>query len=129
MLSGRGLCDGLITRTEESYRLWCVVVCDLKNKEAIARHWAARAIGKNAHKGLIILKLINKCTKRKTVMILVRPTLTYVCDTWTLSVGDINNVLELGREIVRKIFGSIKCEEEWSISYKGIVEVDKRRRY
>ena len=30
VLSGRGLCDGLITRTEESYRLWCVVVCDLE---------------------------------------------------------------------------------------------------
>jgi len=29
-LSGRGLCDGLITRPEESYRLWCVVVCDLE---------------------------------------------------------------------------------------------------
>ena len=28
MLSGRGLCDELITRPEESYRLWCVVVCD-----------------------------------------------------------------------------------------------------
>jgi hypothetical protein len=27
VLSGRGLCDGLITRTEESYRLWCVLVC------------------------------------------------------------------------------------------------------
>jgi len=29
-LSGRGLCDELITRPEESYRLWCVVVCDLE---------------------------------------------------------------------------------------------------
>ena len=28
MSSGRGLCDGLITRPEESYRLWRVVVCD-----------------------------------------------------------------------------------------------------
>ena len=27
VLSGRGLSDGLITRPEESYRLWCVVVC------------------------------------------------------------------------------------------------------
>jgi hypothetical protein len=27
-LSGRGLCDGLITRPEEFYRPWCVVVCD-----------------------------------------------------------------------------------------------------
>ena len=30
MLSGRDLCDELITRPEESYRLWCVVVCDLE---------------------------------------------------------------------------------------------------
>jgi hypothetical protein len=28
-LKGRGLCDGLVTRPEESYRLWCVLVCDL----------------------------------------------------------------------------------------------------
>jgi len=31
LLSGRGLCDELMTRPEESYRLWCVVVCDLEN--------------------------------------------------------------------------------------------------
>jgi hypothetical protein len=30
VLSGRGLCDELITRPGESYRLWCVVVCDLE---------------------------------------------------------------------------------------------------
>ena len=30
MLSGRGLCDELITRPEVSYRLCCVVVCDLE---------------------------------------------------------------------------------------------------
>jgi hypothetical protein len=33
VLSGRGLCDEVIIRPEESYRhyrLWCVVVCDLE---------------------------------------------------------------------------------------------------
>jgi len=35
VLSGRGLCDGLITRPEESYRLWCVVVCDLKKTNLV----------------------------------------------------------------------------------------------
>jgi len=30
VLAGRGTRDGLITRPEESYRLWCVVVCDLE---------------------------------------------------------------------------------------------------
>jgi hypothetical protein len=47
VLSGRGLCDELITRPEESYRLWCVVVCDqesLMNEEALT-HWGL--LGKN----------------------------------------------------------------------------------
>jgi len=30
VLSGRGFCDELITRPEKSYRLWCVVQCDLE---------------------------------------------------------------------------------------------------
>ena len=33
MLSGRGLCDELITRPEESYCLWRVVVCDLETSK------------------------------------------------------------------------------------------------
>jgi hypothetical protein len=36
VLSGRGLCDGLITRPEESYRLWCVV-CGLKQTSWMRR--------------------------------------------------------------------------------------------
>ena len=30
VLLGRVLCDELLTRSEESYRLWCIVVCDLE---------------------------------------------------------------------------------------------------
>jgi len=40
MLSGRGLCDKLITRPEESYRLWCAIVRELenlKNEEGMTR--------------------------------------------------------------------------------------------
>jgi len=29
VLSGRGLCDKLLTRPQGYYRLWCIVVCDL----------------------------------------------------------------------------------------------------
>jgi len=35
VLSGRGLCDELITRPEESYRLCCVVVCDLETSRMV----------------------------------------------------------------------------------------------
>ena len=38
VLSGRGLCDELITRPEESYRPWCVVVCDLETSR-MRRPW------------------------------------------------------------------------------------------
>jgi len=34
VLSGRGLCDGLIICSEESYRLWRVVVCDQETSYA-----------------------------------------------------------------------------------------------
>jgi hypothetical protein len=40
VLSGRGLGDGLITRPEEFYRLWHIVLCDQEtsNEEAKARY-------------------------------------------------------------------------------------------
>jgi len=45
VLSGRGLCDELITRPEESYRLWYVVVCDLETSR-MRRPWPA--LGRSA---------------------------------------------------------------------------------
>jgi len=38
VLSGRGLCDELITRPQECYGLWCVVVCDLETS-CMRRLW------------------------------------------------------------------------------------------
>jgi hypothetical protein len=49
VLLGKGLRDELITRPEESYRLWCVVVGDLEttkvlvNEEEAKVHWGAIA--------------------------------------------------------------------------------------
>jgi len=45
VLSGRGLCDEMITRPEESYRLWCVVVCD-QDTSRMRRPWPA--LGRSA---------------------------------------------------------------------------------
>jgi len=47
VLSGRSLCDELITRPEESYRLWCVVVCDLEN---LVNEEAMTHVGSQRHK-------------------------------------------------------------------------------
>jgi len=45
VLSGRGLCDALMTRPEESYRLLYVVVCDLETSR-MSRPWPA--LGRSA---------------------------------------------------------------------------------
>ena len=60
VLSGRGLCDELITRPEECYRLWCVVVCDLeKNKP---REWGGQGLlGGYRDK---IKKIVLNCSSR-----------------------------------------------------------------
>ena len=55
VLSGRGLCDELITRPEESYWLWCVVVCDLETSR-MRRPWPA--LGRSATAKKIIISII-----------------------------------------------------------------------
>jgi hypothetical protein len=77
-LSGRGLCDELITRPEKSYRLWSVVVCDLETS-CMRRPWSTGgccAKNKNGNgKQIKINKLINqnsrssKSCKYKTIFI------------------------------------------------------------
>jgi len=42
VLSSRGLCDELITRPEESYRLWCVV-CDIETTKILVNEEEAKA--------------------------------------------------------------------------------------
>ena len=58
LLSGRGLCNELITRPEESYRLWCVVVCDLETSR-MRRPWPAlgcSATKKNTSRKLFVVQ-------------------------------------------------------------------------
>jgi hypothetical protein len=56
VLSGRGICDNLITRPEESYRLWCVVVCDLVNlmNYEVLAHWGLTRQTKERRKSIIV---------------------------------------------------------------------------
>ena len=56
VFSGRGLCDELITRPEESCRLWCVIVCDLEPHEWGGRspRWTAASKKKKKRTSLYI---------------------------------------------------------------------------
>ena len=57
VLSGRGLCDGLTTRREESYRLWRVVVCDQETSKTRRLKSATEAVKNTTTMG---------CNARKT---------------------------------------------------------------
>jgi len=80
-LSGRDLCDELITRPEESHLAWCVVVCKLKTSW-MRRLWPPG--GCCAKKKKLVLKAIIRtvswyftlpyCSIRKcTTIIFIRP--------------------------------------------------------
>ena len=61
VLSGRGLCDELITRPEESYRLWWVVVCDLETSR-MRRPWPT--LGRSATETKKCVKVCMSWNKR-----------------------------------------------------------------
>ena len=62
----------------------------------------------------MVSKLFNYNT-RKLHVTLIRPVMNCTHETWTLTVGDINNLRVFGRQIVSKIFGMIQCKKGWRI--------------
>jgi hypothetical protein len=62
VLSRRGFCDELITRPEESYRQWCVVVCDLETSW-MRRSWPTGGRCANGGEAHSKLKLRGKDNK------------------------------------------------------------------
>jgi len=70
--SGRSPCDELITRPEESYRLWCVVECDVET-ECMRRVWPMGAVAPNE----------KKCTTPKMSVSITSTTTTTTTTTTT----------------------------------------------
>ena len=46
-------------------------------------------------------------------MTLIGPVVIYACETWTLSLQNINNLLVFESQMLRKIHGPIHCKERW----------------
>jgi hypothetical protein len=86
VLSGRGLCDGLITRPEDSYRLCRFVMCDQEtsNEEAKARYGAVKNI---TRRGVTPRKQTNKPSVYIVVFLLAQQP-TY--EIFRTSVNNIN---------------------------------------
>ena len=54
---------------------------------------------------------------------MIRPDVTYLSDTWTLTAKDENNLLIFERQILRKIFDPVNTDNVWRI--RNNMEIDK----
>ena len=110
VLSGRSLCDELITRPEGSYRLWCVVVCDLETSR-MRRSWPA--LGRRATGGNDIWLDVNgtfkiwgpltECTKQVKIR-----------DHWleVARIGDNDRKVTLRCDNICRSWGTLWCREK-----------------
>jgi len=68
-----------------------------------------------ANKKMFQIKIITKRAKLKLYHSIIRPIVTYTCETWILKEPVINKLLVFERKILRKIFGPIKEKGIWRI--------------
>ncbi|XP_055385015.1 uncharacterized protein LOC129614453 [Condylostylus longicornis] len=61
-----------------------------------------------AHKKLMKSNLLSRKTKYNVYKTLIRPVITYGCETWSLTSNDENYLLRFERKILRQIYGPIR---------------------
>jgi hypothetical protein len=76
-----------------------------------------------ANKKMFRSKLISKMAKLKLYLSVIRPVVTYACETWTLKETITNRLMVFERKVLRKIFGPTNENGFWRI--KTNQELDK----
>ena len=69
-------------------------------------------------------KLLSKTTKCKIYKTLIRPVLTYGCESWILKKSDENLILVFERKVLRTIFGAVREGERWRTRYNFELQRD-----
>jgi hypothetical protein len=123
VLSGRGLCEELITCPEKSYRLWCVVVCDLEKRTSWMRrprptstylHIPTRGLSRQEKKIMVILRTYSMwCTINMIALYDKRMGMTNISWPWPLESRAIRHL----RKVIDHLWpaGTISVSE--NISY------------
>lgn len=76
-----------------------------------------------AYNKLFKSRLLNRSIKLRMYKTLIQPTLTYSCETWTLTAGDEEKLKIFERKLLRKIFGP-KINEEGEYEIRSNQELD-----
>jgi hypothetical protein len=61
-----------------------------------------------ANKRMFQDKLLSKRSKLKLYWSIIRPVVTYACETWVLKENVIQKLMIFERQVLRKIFGPTK---------------------
>jgi hypothetical protein len=74
-------------------------------------------------------KLLSKKSKLKLYWTLIRPIVTYACETWVLKANSIQKLMIFERKILRKIFGATKeVNGLWRIKTNDELDELKKRK-
>jgi len=95
--------------------LGAIVNTDNTIEEEIKERTALGNKAYYANKKMFQSKIITKRTKLKLYHAIIRPIVTYTCETWILKETVINKLLVFERKILRKIFGPINEKGIWRI--------------
>ena len=69
-----------------------------------------------ANKKLLKNKDLNAASKLQIYKFIIRPIVTYGCETWAMTVIEQNRLLVFERRVLRKIYGPTQYNEEaWRI--------------
>jgi hypothetical protein len=73
---------------------------------------------------------INRGAKMQIYKTLIRPVLTYGCESWTMKKEDENILRRFERKIIRRIYGPVREGREWRIrNNEEIYNIIKEKRY
>jgi hypothetical protein len=67
------------------------------------------------NKKLLTPKLLARNIKLRLYLILIRPTVTYGAETWEETENELQKLLIFERNILRKIYGPVKDQDNWRI--------------
>ena len=81
-----------------------------------------------ANQFLFNSRLVSKKLKLKLYWSIIRPTVTYACETWILKETIKNKLMVFERKVLRKIFGPTK-EKDGTQRIKTNYELDKLIRH
>jgi len=69
-------------------------------------------------------KYFNDASKLQTYKSIIRPVVTYGCETWAMTVTEQNRLLILDRSVLRKIYGPTQDNDgTWRIKTNEELEI------